>query len=255
MSTRIPILLLVARLLLPGTVRVYLFRNVGGTAPLYWLLRGVGFSESVSCQLWILITYALNFAAMATVLRWFGVNTLLTAAGAYVFAFGLIRADHLTHQHLMPQYFTPFAIWYAWAFLREPSARRWILLVMLCAWQILAGLHLGWFLGFGLLIFVCWGLSVEAGSLRRVWDFFRRRPLATVLPVLAAGAIVGLYARNFYHGVPGTRAYWEASMYCPYPDGFLVATPGSGWADHLIPRDAGCFPKAVFKVSRSMPFA
>ena len=46
------------------------------------------------------------------------INTALTAAGAYVFAFGLIRADHLTHQHLMPQYFSPFAVWYLWAFLR-----------------------------------------------------------------------------------------------------------------------------------------
>ena len=52
---------------------------------------------------------------MAVVLRWFGVNTILTAAGAYVFAFGLIRVDHLTHQQLMPQYFSPFAVWYAWS--------------------------------------------------------------------------------------------------------------------------------------------
>ena len=62
---------------------------------------------------------------MAVVLRWFGVNTILTAAGAYVFAFGLIRVDHLTQQQLMPQYFSPFAVWYAWAMVREPTARRW----------------------------------------------------------------------------------------------------------------------------------
>jgi hypothetical protein len=218
-----------------------------GTAPLYWLLR-VWFSESVACQVWVLITYALNFVSMAVVLRWFGVNSVLTAAGAYVFAFGLIRADHLTHQHMMVQYFSPLAVWYAWAFLHEPTSRRWSLLVGLAAMQILASLHLGWFLGFGLLIFVVWGFAVEAGSWGRAWAFARRRPVATVLPLLLAGLVVGAYARNFYMGAPGPRAYWEAAMYGPYPDGWFMATPGSLWADHLTPRHPDAFPeKALFQ--------
>jgi hypothetical protein len=215
-----------------------------GTAPLYWLLR-VCFSESVSCQLWILITCALNYLAMVVVLRWFGVNTILTAAGAYVFAFGLIRADHLTHQHLMVQYFSPFAVWYAWAFLHEPTARRWALLIALSAWQVLASLHLGWFLVFGLLIFAAWGFAVEAGSWQRVWRFVRARPVLTVLPLLAGAIVVGLYARHFYSGTPGHRAYWEAAMYGPYPDGWFVATPGSLWADHLTWRHPDEFPEKM----------
>ena len=218
-----------------------------GTAPLYWLLR-LWCSETVACQVWIVLTYALNFLSMAVVLRWFGVNTLLTAAGAYVFAFGLIRADHLTHQHMMVQYFSPLAVWYAWTCLRDPTARRWITLLVLGTWQVLASLHLGWFLGFGLVIFTAWGLAVEPGSRTRVRDFIRRRPVATFVPLLAAGLVLGLYARNFYQGTPSPRAYWEAAMYCPYPDGWFVATPGSLWADHLTPRHPGAFPeKAVFQ--------
>jgi hypothetical protein len=214
---------------------------------LYWLLR-VGFSESVACQLWILITYALNYLSMAVVLRWFGLNTVLTAAGAYVFAFGLVRVDHLTHQHLMVQYFSPLAVWYAWAFLHEPTPRRWALLIGLSAWQVLASLHLGWFLVFGLLIFVSWGFAVEAGSRRRVWGFVRARPVAALLPPLAAGVVLGLYARHFYAGAPGHRAYWEAAMYGPYPDGWFMATPGSLWADHLTWRHRDEFPeKALFQ--------
>jgi hypothetical protein len=215
-----------------------------GTAPLYWLLRGVGCSETVACQLWIIITFALNYVSMAVVLRWFGVNTLLTAGGAYVFAFGLLRADHLTHQHLMVQYFSPFAVWYAWAFLREPTARRWALLVFLVAIQVLASVHLGWFLCFGLAIFACLGQFVEVGSWRRVGNFVRRRPLATIAPVLAAGMIVAAYARNFYKGVPEPRAYWQAAAYCPYPDRWFVATPGGLWEDHLSPRPYDAVPEA-----------
>jgi hypothetical protein len=215
-----------------------------GTAPLYWLLR-TWFSESVSCQLWILITYALNYVSMAIVLRWFGVNTILTAAGAYVFAFGLIRADHLTHQHLMVQYFSPLAVWYACACLREPTPRRWALLVALCAMQVLSGLHLGWFLLFGLLIFVGVGLCVEPGSWSRVRTFVLKKPVATVVPVIIAGLVVGAYARNFYVGTPGSRAYWEAAMYGPYPDGWFVATPGSLWSDHLAWRHPDAFPEKM----------
>ena len=216
-----------------------------GTAPMYWLLRGVGCSESVACQLWIILSYAFDFIAMAVVLRWFGVNTLFTAAGAYVFAFGLIRVDHLTHQQLMPQYFSPFAVWYAWAFLREPCARRWMLLIVLCVLQVFASLHLGWFLGFGLLIFTGWGLFVEPGGWQRVWTFIRHKPLATVIPLVIAGLAVGAYARNYYKGTPTHRAYWEAAMYCPYPDGWFVASPGSPWSDHLTPRPPSDFPEKM----------
>jgi hypothetical protein len=218
-----------------------------GTAPIYWLLR-YWFSETVACQLWVLITYALNFVSMAIVLRWFCVNTLLTAAGAYAFAFGLIRADHLTHQHLMVQYFSPFAIWYAWEFLREPSARRWSTSIGLCTMQVLASLHLGWFLGLGMVIFACYGLIVAPGNRGRVWQFMRSRPMATIVPLLVAGVVVGLYARNFYRGTPGTRAYWEAAYFCPRPDCWFTATSGSLWADHLTLRDpAEVTEKAVFQ--------
>ena len=34
-------------------------------------------------------------------------------------------------------------------------------------------------------------------------------------------------------------------MYCPYPDGWLVATPGSLWADHLTPRDVNNFSEKM----------
>jgi hypothetical protein len=215
-----------------------------GTAPLYWLLR-VGVSETVACQLWILITYALNFVAMVVVLRWFGVNAILTAAGAYLFAFGLVRVDHLTQQQLMPHYFSPFAVWYAWALAREPSVHRWWLLIALGVLQLLASLHLGWFLGVGLLIFAVWTVVVEPGSGQRLWQFIRTRPVAVVTPLLIAGTIVGAYARNYYRGAPGDRSYLEAAMYCPYPDGWFVATPGSLWADHLTPRSVNDFSEKM----------
>jgi hypothetical protein len=69
--------------------------------------------------------------------------------------------------------------------------------------------------------------------------------MATVIPLLAAGLVLGLYARNFYRGTPGSRAYWEAAMYCPYPDGWFVATPGSLWSDQLTWRHPDEFPEKM----------
>jgi hypothetical protein len=207
-----------------------------GTAPLYWLLRGVGFSEIVAGQLWIIFTCALNFFSLAVVLRWFGVNTVLAAAGAYVFAFGLMRTEQLNHQHILPQYFSPFTVWYAWEFLREPSTRRWILLVSLSVLQVFASLHLGWFLGLSMMIFVFLILCVEVGSWRRLREFARSRPIGVVAPLLVGALVVGMYARNFYRGAPAPREYGHALFYCPDPDLWFVAAPGSVWSDRLLLR-------------------
>jgi len=215
-----------------------------GTAPLYWLLR-VGFNESVSCQIWLLVLLVLNFWSMAIVLRWAGVNPVLRAAGAYIFAFGLLRTSHLTHQQLMPQFFSPFAVWYAWAFLREPSPRRWALLVGLTAWQFLASIHLGWFLGFGLGIFAIWVLIVERGSRSRMIAFARQRPMAIALPILIGASVIGLYARTFYQAAPERREYFQAAGYAPYIDGWFVALPGSFWADHQTPRHVDNFSEKL----------
>ena len=72
----------------------------------------------------------------------------------------------------MVQYFSPFAVWYAWAFLHEPTARRWALLVFLVAMQILAGLHLGWLYWLGVLavaLLLAYEHSlVRPGDLRRL---------------------------------------------------------------------------------------
>ncbi len=217
-----------------------------GTAPIYWLLRSA-FSESVSGQLWIMFALALNYISMAVVLRWFGLNTVLTAIGAYMFAFGLMRIDHLTHQQLMPQYFSPLAVWFAWACLRQPTIRRWIMLIALGLAQTFASLHLGWFLVFGLGIFVILGLFVEADSFRRMRGFIRENPVTTMLPLLVAAVLLGFYARNYYRGTPNPRYYSQVSFYLPYPDAWFVAPPGTIWADHLTPRGEDQFAeKTIF---------
>ena len=173
---------------------------------------------------------------MAIVLRWFGVRPLGAAAGAYVFAFGLLRMDHLTHLQLFPQFYSPFAIWYAWAVLREPSRRRWTILVAVVSLQVFSSLHLGWFLGLGIAIFACFAFGVERSSLGRVWSFVRHQPVVAILPVLVAGLCLGAYARNFYRGTPERREFAEVARYLPFPDGWIVAPPNSLWADALTPR-------------------
>ena len=76
------------------------------------------------------------------------------------------------------------------------------------------------------MIFVPWLMFVEPGSWLRVWVFVRHRPVATIVPILIAGAIVAPYARHFYSGNPERRSPHEAAAFSPAFDDWIVARPG-----------------------------
>lgn len=206
-----------------------------GLAPVYWLLRTVC-TDSVACQVWMILMLVMNYGAMALVLRWFGVSVPLAIAGAYLFGFGIVRTDHLTHQQLFPNVFAPFAVWYAWRFLQEPTTYRWTMMLVLVGWQILAGLHLGWFLWFGVFLLYLCAMATSGTSRNLCWQWVKRHPVGALLPALGVAAILGLYAKNFYRGAPERRLYENAYHYAPTFDAWFVAPEQSLWEDHLTLR-------------------
>jgi hypothetical protein len=206
-----------------------------GLAPIYWALRGF-MDEALAAQWWILIITGLNYGACALVLRWFGVTVPLTIAGAYVFAFGLVRTDHLTHQQLLPHVFAPFAVWYAWRLVQEPTVRRWTLLLGLIAGQIFASLHLGWFLWFGFVVFFSLVLAFAPETRQRLVRFVREQWWRLLIPTALVALAVGAYAYPFYRGTPERRDYGNVIPYAPLIDCWFVAVNDNFWKDHLSPR-------------------
>ncbi len=209
--------------------------NMVGVAPLYWGLR-LFVSDEIAWQWWVLLVGGLNFFAMVLVLRWFDVNPVLAALGGFLFAFGMPRQDQICHQHLLPHAFAPFAAWYFWKLLHEPSRRAWLLLLVLTAWQLLASVHLGWFLMFSLGIWflsVCW---FDWGTIRRCCGFAREQRWFLLAASLIWMVGLWLFFRNYYIG-NGTerREYSLCLYYMPYPTTWLACPPHTLWELHLAP--------------------
>jgi hypothetical protein len=95
-----------------------------GMLPVYSLFRLVGFPPETAFQGYFLVPFILNFASAAWALRRLGFGPFGTAAGAFVFAFGLPLVAQLPHVQLFPRFLVPPAVVFAWEFLREPRAWR-----------------------------------------------------------------------------------------------------------------------------------
>jgi hypothetical protein len=203
--------------------------NLFGAAPVYWLLR-VPFDEITAYQLWMILGFVLNFIAMALVLRWFGVNPALCALGAFLFAFGTPHVQQIGHQQLTYRCWTPFAIWYGWRFLREPSGGLLFRCLFCIAWQFLAVVYVGWFVAFGLGCAALLLLLTNRDSRVRLWRFVRQRPLAALAPVLVNGLLVAAVVIPYMRANQGfSRQFGEALGNSPRWNSWLSVPPGTLW--------------------------
>lgn len=208
--------------------------NLIGTAPIYWALR-VGLSEDISLQVWILITFAANYVAMLVVLRWFGVHPILATLGGYLFAFSLPRQAQLVHLLLLPQAFTPFAIYYFWKLLHDPDRRSWVLLLLMGAWQLLASIHLGWFLGFALATWFGLLAILDSACIKRLAVFLKRNPAFAAITFLIVALGLGLFFRNYYTGPTSVSVPYNISQrYSPPISNWLAAEPHTLWEQRLV---------------------
>jgi hypothetical protein len=164
--------------------------NLWGSAPLYWLFRAFQ-PVDIAYQLWMIAVVALCFASFAIVLRFYQVQHLLCALGAFLYAFGMPRQAQFSHQQLLPAFYLPLGFLAVWSFLQTPSLKRLIVALVLIYLQILAGIYLGWFFVFSLLVL-----------LTIVW--YRERPLWNQ-------AIH--YVRGDWKRVAGVSLVWIIALY------------------------------------------
>ncbi|MCE9533685.1 MAG: hypothetical protein K8T89_21545 [Planctomycetes bacterium] len=217
--------------------------NLIGVAPLYWGLR-LTCNEENAWQWWILIISATNYLAMYVVLRWFGINPFLAVLGAFLFAFGLPRQDQFCHQQLLPQAFGPFIIWHFWKMLQEPTRRRWVYLLLLTAWQLLASIHLGWFLFLTLGIWLLILLPFDRRILARLVDFWKMNHWLIFVTFIIWVVGLGLFFRNYYLGnASERREYFECLYFMPKLTAWL-AFPAHSLLDlRLVPDDYEHLPE------------
>jgi hypothetical protein len=217
--------------------------NMIGVAPLYWGLR-LAFSDEIAFQWWVLILCAANYAAMVVVLRWFGAGPVLAVLGGILFAFGLPRQDQFAHQQLLPHAIAPFAVYFFAKFLRQPNRRGWFLILVLTAWQLLASIHLGWFLLFALALLFLILAILERGTLARVASFLRRDPIFAggTLALWAGG--LWLFFRTYFLGNRDVRRlYIHCLNFMPEISAWFAGPPHSAWGLSLVPGGDELYPE------------
>jgi hypothetical protein len=197
-----------------------------GAAPLYWYFRMGGLAPDTSLQMRIIRAFALNFLAAFLVFRsGLRLNTLAAAAGAYLFAFAGIRISQLGHQQLIPQFFSMLAVYALCRLYRDGAAggvsfrgvAGWtIILAAMVVLQLYTAIYLGWFLCFGLSLF----LGVAAcfretrPPLLRFLREYRWLLLSVALVALASLSWLGYHYFLTYREFGG-RPWWEVHNQVP----------------------------------------
>lgn len=208
--------------------------NLFGSAPVYWLFRSF-YSSDIAFQLWMIAVCILNFFSFAFLMRKYQVGHILSALGAFLFAFSMPRITQLGHQQLLPQFFTPFVFLASWEFVKHPTRKRLALLLLLTYLQVLAGIYLGWFLLFGLLIFfgITYGLYSEART--KLIAYWRSNYIATITITLSWLALmfITLFPYLEAKSVLGGRAYSDVDSMLPRISSWFAVQPGSLWSSLL----------------------
>ncbi len=117
--------------------------NLLGSAPIYSVFRSIGLTRESAFQAWIVTVFALNFWCCFIAMRIWTGKTLASAAGAYIFAFGISTLDHLSSIELLPRFASPFALVFTWSYLRTTKVRFLIWAIAALVLQLYCGLQIG----------------------------------------------------------------------------------------------------------------
>ncbi len=214
---------------------------------LYWPLRALGADVLTALQWSTLLLNALNYAAMAWLLRRvLRLGALPTIAGALLFAFNSPKFNQFVHLQLQPLVLLPLLL----ALLIDLARRldtlpprgvflRLAAAALLLDLQLLSGVYVAWYFGFFGLLSLAFALLFAS---TRGWLL---RHLRAQLPAIAAaGGVFVLGALPFavlYVPVlrqTGWRSYGDARGMIPH--WFSLVTMGDGnlwwaWLEGVLP--------------------
>jgi hypothetical protein len=98
----------------------YLF----GSAPFYWIARAAGLDVMHSFQAWLIAGMATTFVAFYFFLKkGFALGPYLAMAGAYLYAFSVVRLTHVEHAQLMTSFWIVLSAYGLLKWSRNPHDR------------------------------------------------------------------------------------------------------------------------------------
>ena len=164
-------------------------------------------------------------------------HCVLALLGAYLWAFALVHLEQVKHQQMIPRFWMPLAVYYAWSFALAPSA-RWLNRMLACTFlQCISCVYTGWFLVGGLAMFLPLAVALRPGGWAEVRRFLKenRRRVALIV-----GLWIALHLAAFvpYMVVNAdiSRSYQECAGLMPTPAAWLTGPAGTCWDQTLGPR-------------------
>ena len=205
--------------------------NLLGTAPLYSLFRHAGFNRESAYQLWILALFSLNYiCCFGALFRWSN-RSVLSACGAYVFAFGIHMLGQMDHVQVFPKFMVPLAFWFCWQWLHTGRAKHMLLTALAVVYQFYCGLYLGFFLCYGLLFLVIahgildFRKIIRARPLSGGWRSVARPIAVLVLAFLLLWPLMAPYMR--VAEATGMRGFAEVKAAIPQVRSYFFTHPGA----------------------------
>ncbi len=213
----------------------------------YWPLRALGAGVLTALQGSTLLLNALNYAAMAWLLRRvLGLGPLATIAGSLLFAFNSAKFNQFVHLQLQPLVLLPLMVALLIGVGRgaETLRPRGVFLrlaavALLLDLQLLSGVYVAWFFGFFVLFCLVFALIF---AITRAWLLRAARVHARA--ILAAGGVFVVGAIPFallYVPVlrqAGWRSYGDARGMIPHWFSLVVMGDGNwlwAWLEDVIP--------------------
>lgn len=219
--------------------------NLLGSAPFYALMRALELDRESAFQGWYLLSFALNYAAVAFVLDRMHFKPWSAALAAFFFTFGLPVLAQELHAQLAYRFGVPLACYGLWDFFQRPRIKTLVAVVFWSAWQLFLSVYLGILLGMLLVVllvlFLCfypanrrWGVLWSlperlrcAWRNARLWERIAAAGL-TGGSVLAAGLLMLPYFRaTQIYGF--SRSWDEVTSILPRWQSYLLADNSSIW--------------------------
>ncbi|MBL0341441.1 MAG: hypothetical protein IPP71_11150 [Bacteroidetes bacterium] len=218
--------------------------NLLGTVPIYSIFRMMDIDRETSFQFWFITIFALNYICCYWALKKWSGNTILSAVGAYIFAFGLYNHGQIFHAQIFPRFIAPLVFYWAWKFFKEKESKFLIMTLIGLIYQFYCGVYLGFLLIYVLLFFFIAYMLVYR-DLDMFKQYTNRNILLKHLSIVIFTILVFLPLILPYYEVSkitGVRSFDAAFNSLPRLQSYFFTSPASVLWDFLYPITAFTFP-------------
>lgn len=219
--------------------------NLLGSAPFYASMRALGLDRESAFQGWYLLSFVLNYAAVAFVLDRMRFKPWSAALAAFFFTFGLPVLAQELHAQLAYRFGIPLACYWLWDFFQQPRLKALAAVAFWSAWQLFLSVYLGILLGLLLIVllvlFLCfypanrrWGVLWSlperlrcACREARFWEWAASLSLAGGSALAAGLLMLPYYRATQIYGL--FRSWDEVSSILPRWQSYLLADHSLVW--------------------------